>query len=392
MDGGGDFGGRTVVRDVELACGAFGGLFESESAAAGGGVNIFAAGAGVAAGFGVAAGADVRDAEGEEAVAKAGGFAGGEDEADVGKTNSKGADELGEFAVGELGEGLEFAGVRAEAREGNGDLSFPTMAQEIRGVRGEGDGFAAPIAQAVEGADAEASETGGVGAFGGFEAPIEIAFGAGGVDLFVNGAVVGLLINDEAFAAGGADWFVIGGFHGADFEGDAGRFVAEGGDAIAQVIIGNEFWMFAGDEEDVAETLGDEGAGFADDFIDAQSDAKNGVVPGEAAVFAIVDAFVRDVERREKTDGFAEALEGELARALAESFQLKGGGGAQQRGEAAEVTGRAVEIGERVAFRDALRKQCVDRQLVELGDKTHPCLNSKGLARQIKFGFAAGSG
>jgi len=30
----------------------------------------------------------------------------------------------------------------------------------------------------------------------------------------------------------------------------------QGGDAIAQVIIGNELGMFPGDEQDVAETLG----------------------------------------------------------------------------------------------------------------------------------------
>ena len=136
MEDGGDFSGGAFVGDFELAGGAgalvggdapFAGVARKDAAALGE-VDVFFAGAGVAAGFGVAAGADVGDADGEEAVAQAGGFAGGENEAGVREGEAKGADKLDELAIGDLGEGLEFASVGAEAREGNGDLGFPAGA------------------------------------------------------------------------------------------------------------------------------------------------------------------------------------------------------------------------------------------------------------------------
>ena len=136
LQDGGDFIGRAFVGNFELA-GGVGAAFcgnapfagaAREDAAALGDVDIFLARTGVAAGFGMAAGADVGDADGEEAVAQAGGFAGGENEAGVREGEAKGADKLDELAIGDLGEGLEFASVGAEAREGNGDLGFPAGA------------------------------------------------------------------------------------------------------------------------------------------------------------------------------------------------------------------------------------------------------------------------
>ena len=99
--------------------------------------------------------------------------------------------------------------------------------------------------------------------------------------------------------------------------------------------------MFAGDEEDVAKALFEQRPGFAADFVNGQRDAEDGVVARETAVFAVVDAFVGQIEGREKPDDFAEALLGQLARAAAEGFEEFGGRGGNQMGEVAERDGSA---------------------------------------------------
>jgi hypothetical protein len=268
------------VGDVELAggvrVGTGGGPFagaEFDDAAAFGVMEFLFASAGVAAGLGMAARAHEGDAEGNEAVAQACGFAGGKDEADVGKHDAKGANELDEFAVGDMCERLKFAGAGTEPGKGDGELTFPAVAQEVIGVGGDADGFEAPIAEAVESANAETAETGVVGALGSFESPIEIAFGTGGMHVRIDGAVVSFLIDDEAFSAGLDDWAIFGGFHGADFEGKARDFIVEGADAIGHVVGGDEFGMFAGDEKDVAKAVGEEFAGFFEDFLHGKSHA-----------------------------------------------------------------------------------------------------------------------
>jgi hypothetical protein len=195
-------------------------------------------------------------------------------------------------------------------------LSFPAVAKEIIGMCGDAEGFKVPIAEPVESADAETTKTGVIGALRSFETPIEVALGTGSVHVGVDSAVVSLLIDDEAFRAGVGDWSIFVGFHGPNFEGDAWDFVVESADAIGYVVGGDEFGMFAGDEKDVAKAVGEKFAGFFEDFVDGKRDAEDGVVTGKAAIFAVVDAFVGEVERREETDDFAEALLGKLLRAL----------------------------------------------------------------------------
>jgi hypothetical protein len=289
--------------------------------------------AGVAAGFSVAAGAHEGDAQGNEAVAEAGGFAGGKDKAGVGKHDAKGANELHEFAVAHVREWLKFACAGTKPGKRDGDLGFPADAQEVIGVSRDAERFESPIAEAVESANAETTKAGDVGTFGSFEMPIEIALRPGSVHVGINSTVVRFLIDDEAFRASFDDWTIFVGFHRADFEGDAGDFVVESADAIGHVVGRNKFGMFAGDEENVAEAVGEEFAGFFEDFIDGKSDSQNWVIPGEAAVFAIVDAFVGKIERRKKADDFAEALLGELLRVQREWRQKVGSSGRDKLSE-----------------------------------------------------------
>ena len=52
---------------------------------------------------------------------------------------------------------------------------------------------------------------------------------------------------------------------------------------------------------------------------------------------AVVDAFVGEVERREKPDDFAEPLLGQLVRALGQRLELAGGGGGEQGSEVGQA-------------------------------------------------------
>jgi hypothetical protein len=92
-------------------------------------------------------------------------------------------------------------------------------------------------------------------------------------------------------------------------------------DALGNVIVGDEFGMFAGDEQDVAEAVGEKFPGFFKDFVDGKRDPQDGVIAREATVFAIIDTFVGEIERREETDDFSETLLGELLGAERESCE-----------------------------------------------------------------------
>ena len=132
----GDFAGAAFVGDIELAGGVrvragsrpFAGA-QFDNASALGMMEFLLACSGVAAGFSVAAGAHQGNAKGNEAIAKAGGFACRKDESDIGKHDPKSANQLHEFAVGHMREGLKFAGARTESGKGDGQLSFPAFAQ-----------------------------------------------------------------------------------------------------------------------------------------------------------------------------------------------------------------------------------------------------------------------
>jgi hypothetical protein len=150
------------------------------------------------------------------------------------------------------------------------------------------------------------------------------------VDLFVDGAVVSFLVNDETFRASFGERAIFSGFHGADFERDGGKFVVQNGNAIAKVIAGNEFGMLAGNEENIAKALAGEFTCFTADFIDAEGDSKDWIVAREAAIFTVVDAFVGEIKGSEEANNFAEALLREALGAAAKFFEVLGRGIGEQ--------------------------------------------------------------
>lgn len=100
----GELGGGAGVVDGELgggglAGGEFFGGIEFDAAALDGAVEVVGSGPGVAAWFGVGSGGHVGDAEREEGVAECGGFAGGDDDADLGEGDPEGAEELDHLAI-----------------------------------------------------------------------------------------------------------------------------------------------------------------------------------------------------------------------------------------------------------------------------------------------------
>ena len=67
----------------------------------------------------------------------------------------------------------------------------------------------------------------------------------------------------------------------------------ESGNTVAQVIIGNKLGVFAGHQQQVAETQRVEVAGLAHNMLNAQGAAQNGGIAGKPAIAAIIDALVR---------------------------------------------------------------------------------------------------
>ena len=83
--------------------------------------------------------------------------------------------------------------------------------------------------------------------------------------------------------------------------------------------------MFAGDEQDAAETALVQVSGLAHNVIDGEGGAQDAGITGKAAVAAIVDALVGDVKRRKKPHGSAEMAAGRLLALAGEVFQRAAG-------------------------------------------------------------------
>ena len=91
--------------------------------------------------------------------------------------------------------------------------------------------------------------------------------------------------------------------------------------------------MLARHEQQIAEALISQRPRFAHHFVHRQRDPQDRVVAREAAVLAVVDALVREIERCEEADDLSEALSSERLRTMAERFKHLPGGWREQRGE-----------------------------------------------------------
>ena len=94
--------------------------------------------------------------------------------------------------------------------------------------------------------------------------------------------------------------------------------------------------MFACNQKNVAESFLGQMAGFGLNLLDAQSYTQNRVIAREPAVTAVVDAFVRQIKRREQTHRSAKIPERQGMRLLRKHFQFAIGFRQDQRFEPLE--------------------------------------------------------
>src|SRR5205823_7119748 len=119
----------------------------------------------------------------------------------------------------------------------------------------------APRRQSKKRANSKATKTGVVATLGTCQAPAEILFWSGQMQLIVDGAVVGFLVNDETFRAGFNNWNVFLRFHRSDFDRDRRKIGKQRADTFGKIIATNEFWMFARDEKELSKTRSGKVAG-----------------------------------------------------------------------------------------------------------------------------------
>ena len=147
--------------------------------------------------------------------------------------------------------------------------------------------------------------------------------------------MVGFLVNDESLGSGADEREVVGRFHRRDLDGERGDFRGENAEDFLEVAVGDEFGMLPGDEEDVAESLRGEVARLGADLFSLEGDTEDGVLAGESAVGAAVDALVREVKRGEQAHGFPEMTAGQGAGGhghFLEPFVVGGGQVARKSG------------------------------------------------------------
>jgi hypothetical protein len=188
--------------------------------------------------------------------------------------------------------GFEVSCCRAKARKADRKSCFPADAVEILEMGSEPEDVVAPVCEPDEGANANAAKSSLVATLGAVDSPIEVLLGPGCVILGVGFSVIGFLVNDEPFAASLDHASVFRSFHGSDFDGESGNGITKRREAFLKVSIGDEFGMFSCNEEDVSKTLIREKASFGDDLGNRESCPENGIISGETAVGAVVNALI----------------------------------------------------------------------------------------------------
>src|SRR5262245_16547390 len=137
--------------------------------------------------------------------------------------------------------------------------------------------------------------------------------------------VIRLLINDEAFGASLDNWRVILGIHWTELNGNRRKIRSESAHALNEIIAVHKLRMLTGDEKDLAKSLLREIPRFGHNFIYAECDAQNRIIPRKTAILTIVDAFVGKIERRKEAHGSAKILQCERVRSLRHSFEFLSG-------------------------------------------------------------------
>ena len=143
------------------------------------------------------------------------------------------------------------------------------------------------------------------------------------MQILVNIALVGFLVNDQTLRARRHQGPVFLRFHWADFERNTRHpgLRTDGPHASFEITVGNEFRMLARHEQDVPETFRREVPRLRDDLRDRQRDPQDRVVARETAIFAVVNALVGQIQRREQSHRAPEMLPRQCLRTRRHPFQ-----------------------------------------------------------------------
>jgi hypothetical protein len=144
---------------------------------------------------------------------------------------------------------------------------------------------------------------------------------------FVGFLMIGFLINDETFGSVVDQFPVLVVLHRANFDSDRRNECFEGIDALLKVAVRDEFRVLARDEEDISKAQIVKMFGLGDDLGDAESGAKNWVIPGKSAILAVIHTLVREVERGKKSHRFAKVPTRQGLTLTGHAFELSVGAG-----------------------------------------------------------------
>src|SRR4051794_263408 len=81
--------------------------------------------------------------------------------------------------------------------------------------------------------------------------------------------------------------------------------------------------MLTGNEKNLPEAFCGKVPRFRDHLVVVQRHAQDRVIAREATIAAVVDALVRQIERRKEPHGAPEVLQGEGSRGLSEALELR---------------------------------------------------------------------
>ena len=83
-----------------------------------------------------------------------------------------------------------------------------------------------------------------------------------------------------------------------------------------------KFWVLACDKKNLTKSLTREMPSFGDHFVDVEGNAKNRIIAREAAILAVVYAFIGEIQRSEQTHRSPKILKSERTRSLGHRFEL----------------------------------------------------------------------
>ena len=187
----------------------------------------------------------------------------------------------------------------------------------------QGDRFGSPFCQSEQRGDPDSPEACRVPTFRSFQSPVVIPFWSGRVNRGISCAIVRFLVDDQTFRTGRNEWPVLVDLHRCNFDRDGRHKGNQSPDHIQEIVLGNELWMFAGDQENISEALANQVSSFRFHFIRGQSHSQDRIIPRKPAIPAVVNALVRKIKRSKQPHCSPEKPTREGLRLVGQTRQLR---------------------------------------------------------------------